>query len=71
MEQVRCNVCGKELKRRKDILLEDALEIKKDWGYFSKKDLLRHTFIVCEDCYDKWIQTFVIPPEESERTEAM
>lgn len=71
MEHVKCNVCGKVLKREQGILREDAFEAVKDWGYFSKKDLQRHSFIVCEECYDKWIRTFAIPPEITERSEAL
>ncbi len=71
MEHVNCNVCGKVLKREHGILREDAFEAVKDWGYFSKKDLQRHSFTVCEECYDKWIRTFAIPPEITERSEAL
>lgn len=71
MEQLTCNVCGKILKTERGILLEDAFEAVKDWGYFSKKDLQRHRFTVCEVCYDNWIRTFAVPPEVTERTEAL
>lgn len=71
MEHVKCNVCGKVLKREQGILREDAFEAVKDWGYFSKKDLQRHSFTVCEECYDEWIRTFAIPPEITERSEAL
>lgn len=71
MEQLICNVCGKTLKTEHGILLEDAFEAVKDWGYFSKKDLQRHSFTVCEARYDNWIRTFKVPPEVTERTEAL
>ena len=38
IEVIRCNMCGKELSVRNDILMEDAIIISKKWGYFSKKD---------------------------------
>lgn len=64
-----CNACGKELKMKNDVLLEDAFEAKKQWGYFSRKDMKKHSFVLCEDCYDKWTAQFVIPPDVSEVTE--
>ena len=42
-----------------------------DFGYFSKKDGLRHTWDLCEDCYDKLTQTFLIPIEETEKNELL
>lgn len=64
-----CNACGKMLKMEHGILLEDAFEAKKQWGYFSRKDRKLHAFVICEDCYDKMIQSFVIPPQIGEVTE--
>ena len=60
-QKVKCNQCGKVLHMEKGILKEDALIIKKEWGYFSEKDLEVHEFVLCETCYDKWIRNFVIP----------
>lgn len=71
MDQLKCNVCGKTLKKVNGILMEDAFEATKDWGYFSKKDLQRHNFTVCEECYDAWVQTFAIPPKIQEKMEAL
>ena len=45
----------------KGILKEDALIIKKEWGYFSKKDLEVHELVLCEHCYDVWKQGFIVP----------
>ena len=50
----------------KGILKEDAFEAKKQWGYFSKKDGMLHSFVICEKCYDDMIEKFVIPPEITE-----
>ena len=60
-QSVFCNKCGRELKKINGILHEDGLFIKKDWGFFSDKDLQIHTFNLCEMCYDQMIQEFVIP----------
>lgn len=35
---VICNKCGKKLVEENEILKEDYIRIKKEWGYFSKKD---------------------------------
>ncbi len=67
--QVFCNVCGRQLHMENDILLEDAFEAKKQWGYFSKKDATLHSFVICEECYDKMINKFVIPPVITDVTE--
>lgn len=71
MVQKKCNCCGKTIKEEQGIQKEDVLEIVKDWGYFSGKDLERHRLLICEACYDNWISGFRIPPDKSERTEAL
>lgn len=53
-----CNSCGKQLNYKKGTLQEDALFIKKEWGYFSNKDLEIHEFAVCESCYDNIVSGF-------------
>ena len=42
----------------------EYLRVEKEWGYFSHKDLTKHTFNICESCYDKWVASFAIPVEE-------
>ena len=71
MASKKCNCCGKIIKEKQGIFKEDVLEIVKDWGYFSEKDMERHHLIICETCYDKWVSGFEIPPEVAERTEAL
>lgn len=69
LTQVRCNGCGRELKLDKEIIREGYFTAEPRFGYFSRKDGTRHKFDLCEDCYDKWIQTFTIPVEEVPETE--
>lgn len=71
MEIMKCNCCGKELIEKQGIQREDSLVIVKDWGYFSGKDMERHSLIVCEACYDNWVSGFKIPPKVENRTEAL
>ena len=66
MRDIYCNVFGKKLFIENGILKEDAFEAKKQWGYFSNKDGILHSFVICEKCYDKMIDSFVIPPEITE-----
>ena len=55
-----CNCCGRVLEQ------EEYINIEKQWGYFSKKDGMLHSFVICEKCYDDMINKFVIPPEITE-----
>lgn len=64
-----CNACGKKLSMKNGILQEDALIIKKEWGYFSHKDLEIHGIILCEDCYDKWVAQLKIPIDITQKNE--
>lgn len=66
LERVLCNCCGRELKMTGRHVAEGVLHVCKDWGFFSTKDLKRHEFDVCEECYDKMILEFRIPVTESE-----
>lgn len=69
--EVRCNQCGRNISSQRDVLQEDVLHIEKNWGYFSEKDGVKHRWILCERCYDKLIQGFAIPIEESDITELL
>ena len=39
------------------------------FGYFSNKDGTRHSFDLCEECYDKMIREFSVPVDEEEMSE--
>ncbi|MEF9945992.1 MAG: hypothetical protein RR869_05885 [Lachnospiraceae bacterium] len=62
--RIYCNQCGKEIHVSNGTPQEDVLSVEKRWGYFSGKDNEVHRWELCEDCYDKWIQSFVIPVEK-------
>lgn len=70
-KNIICNVCGKEFStvNENEVIKNDFLFVNKDWGFFSKKDGKTHQFVVCEECYDHWIQSFSIPVEETETLE--
>ena len=40
-------------------------------GYFSKRDLEVHEFAICESCYEKMIDQFVIPVKKTEKIEVL
>ena len=58
-QNVICNRCGKEFESVDGIL--HGLFVKKEWGYFSGKDLKVHSFNLCEACYDRLLEEFEIP----------
>ena len=58
VKKVICNKCGKE------IVVEDMLQVEKRWGYPSEKDNEDHSFDLCEQCYDEFTATFLIPIEQ-------
>lgn len=66
-----CNSCGKVLRVENGILLEDAFEATKEWGYFSERDMEVHQFNLCEDCYNKLIAQFKIPVEVKAKLEVL
>jgi ribosomal-protein-alanine N-acetyltransferase len=66
-----CNVCGKVLRVEKGIMLEDAFQVTKEWGYFSSRDFEIHKFNICESCYDHMVSQFKIPIEILEKKEAL
>lgn len=66
-----CNSCGKTLKKENGILMEDAFEATKEWGYFSSRDTEIHHFNLCEECYNKLIASFAIPVEVHKKLEVL
>jgi hypothetical protein len=66
-----CNICGKAIQVENNIPKEDFIEIKKSWGYFSKKDGTRWNLNICEGCADKLAEQCVVPITVSEDTELL
>ena len=69
--KISCNKCGKTMKYVEGVLKEDFFEATKEWGYFSTKDLEMHKFNLCEKCYDKLVEEFVIPISIMDKKEAL
>lgn len=70
-KDIYCNVCGRKLVMEHGILKEDVFSAKKEWGYFSHKDLQIHRFNMCERCYNKMVSQFVIPVDVALKKEVM
>ena len=63
IDTLTCNKC----KRQIDHNNEEYITLDKRWGYWSKgKDGTSHESHICEDCYDKIVATFEIPPNVEE-----
>ncbi len=69
LKQLYCNNCGKEIKVQNEMIQEGVLTVDFTWGYFSDKDGKKHSFDLCEKCYDEIIKKFKYPVEEKEYTE--
>lgn len=68
---LRCNQCGRKIRVENGICKEDVFEGRKEWGFFSKKDLRVDHFFLCESCYDRMIHSFCIPVEQKKKTEVL
>jgi protein-arginine kinase activator protein McsA len=70
-EWMICNCCGQKIARQQEYDRVAVLTVSKVWGYFSKWDGSRHSFDICEDCYEKMIQSWKYPPDREEETELL
>ena len=57
------------IQKNGEIPVEEFFHAEKVWGYFSNKDGEKQEFDVCEECYDKWTDSFQIPVQKQEMTE--
>ena len=65
-----CNYCGRKLRLDRSPR-EDVFVGRKEWGYFSQKDIQVHEFLLCEKCYDEIISHFAVPVKISAKTEVL
>lgn len=61
IEKIICNQCGKEILVSNGHEAEGVFQVDYVWGYFSEKDGERHSFDLCEACYDAFVRNFQIP----------
>ncbi len=64
ISDVKCNCCGKTIKKDGLGHIADYLSIEKRWGYGSDFDNEVHSFDICEQCYKKIISKFKLPIEK-------
>ena len=69
MSAIRCNMCGRKIIFGEKHDKEDYLLIRKEWGYFSRKDGKRYTIRMCEECFDRFVDDCVVSPEIDDVTE--
>lgn len=69
LEEVYCNQCGRKMNVENEIVKEGIFSIDYKWEYFSQKDGIKHSFDLCEQCYERMINQFKYPVEESDYTE--
>lgn len=67
----KCNCCGRSLRVENGVLKEGCFIGRHDFGYFSAMDGERHSFDLCEACYRKMTEGFVIPVEKENLTELL
>ncbi len=63
VQKIICNQCGKEISVVNGREAEGVFHVDYRWGYFSGKDGERHSFDLCEECYDALLCGFQIPAE--------
>lgn len=68
---VICNYCQKEMPIENGILKAEVIQVKHNFGYFSKKDGQAEEFDLCEDCYKRITDKFRIPVEKKNITELL
>lgn len=63
VSKIVCNQCGKEIPVVNGRVEEGVFSVDYTWGYFSEKDGERHSFDLCESCYDRLLASFQVPAE--------
>ena len=66
INKIVCNQCGKEISVIDGTPREGVFSVDYTWGYFSDKDGEKHSFDLCESCYDKLLSSFQLPADIEE-----
>jgi len=61
LNEVRCNLCGQQIKKDDFGYIADHLSVSKSWGYGQPTDGETHAFDLCYDCYVDLVSRFEIP----------
>ena len=65
ISKVFCNQCGKELTVENGYVMDGSFAVDYGFGYFSNKDGEKHSWDLCDDCYDELVKSFKIPITET------
>ena len=71
ISEVKCNMCGRNIKIQNGMIMDGVLSIEYKWGYFSDFDGQTHSFDICQDCYKKLEKKFIIPIDKEEISELL
>ena len=52
-----CDACKKEIRKNIFNEFDEYYHIEKEWGYHSDKDGRKDSFDICEECYDKMLNS--------------
>lgn len=63
LKKILCNCCGDEILSDKTGRFFSYFHGETRWQYGSKFDNEEHSFDLCENCYEKWMNGFSIPVE--------
>lgn len=63
VNKIVCNKCGREIPVVNGRAEEGVFNVDYTWGYFSEKDGEKHSFDLCEACYDEMLDSFMVPAE--------
>lgn len=63
VNKIVCNKCGREIPVVNGRAEEGVFSVDYTWGYFSEKDGEKHSFDLCEACYDEMLDSFMVPAE--------
>lgn len=63
VDQIFCNICGREIVKNTFGEFEDHVHLVKLWGYHSSKDGVKNELDICEECFDKILGNLKIPLE--------
>ena len=61
---ITCDCCGKTTDDD-NLWASDIETWKHEFGYGSRFDMTRVSMDICDDCYKKWTDTFVHPPQKN------
>lgn len=63
VDEIICNGCGKKIIKNQFGYFQEHLHVEKNWEYSSKRDGEKHSFDLCQECYEKMIHDFKFFPD--------